>query len=41
MSLAGRCQRVAATMATIGIAACWIPARRAAQVDPAVTMRSE
>lgn len=27
-------------MATIGVVACWIPALRAARVDPAVTMRS-
>ena len=27
-------------MAVIGIVACWIPARRAARIDPAVTMRS-
>jgi ABC-type antimicrobial peptide transport system permease subunit len=32
---------VAATMGAIGIAACWIPAARAARVDPAVTMRSQ
>ena len=31
---------VAVMMAAIGIVACWIPARRAAQVDPAITMRS-
>jgi predicted permease len=31
---------VAVMMAAIGIVACWIPARRAARVDPAVTMRS-
>ncbi len=31
---------VAVTMAAIGIVACWIPAVRAARVDPAVTMRS-
>jgi predicted permease len=30
---------VAAMMAAIGIGACWIPARRAAQIDPAITMR--
>jgi predicted permease len=32
---------VAALMASIGIIACWIPALRAARVDPAITMRSE
>jgi hypothetical protein len=31
---------VAGLMAAIGIVACWIPARRAARVDPAITMRS-
>jgi putative ABC transport system permease protein len=31
---------VALLMATIGIAACWIPALRASRVDPAVTMRA-
>ena len=31
---------VAVMMATIGIGACWIPARRAARIDPAITMRS-
>ncbi len=31
---------VAAMMAAIGIVACWLPARRAAQIDPAITMRS-
>ncbi|MDZ4863796.1 MAG: ABC transporter permease [Gemmatimonadota bacterium] len=30
---------VAAMMAAIGIGACWIPARRAARIDPAITMR--
>jgi ABC-type antimicrobial peptide transport system permease subunit len=30
---------VAAMMAAIGIGACWIPARRAARIDPATTMR--
>jgi predicted permease len=32
---------VAALMAAIGIGACWIPARRAARIDPAIAMRSE
>jgi predicted permease len=27
-------------MATIGVAACWVPALRAARVDPAITMRA-
>jgi len=27
-------------MAVIGIAACWIPARRAARIDPAIAMRA-
>jgi predicted permease len=31
---------VAVTMAAIGVGACWVPARRAARVDPAITMRS-
>jgi predicted lysophospholipase L1 biosynthesis ABC-type transport system permease subunit len=31
---------VAATMALIGIVACWIPALRAARIDPATAMRS-
>jgi putative ABC transport system permease protein len=31
---------VALTMAAIGIVACWIPALRAARIDPAITMRS-
>jgi ABC-type antimicrobial peptide transport system permease subunit len=31
---------VAGLMAVIGVVACWIPARRAARVDPAVTMRA-
>lgn len=31
---------VAVLMGTIGVVACWIPALRAARVDPAVTMRS-
>ena len=31
---------VAVMMAAIGLGACWIPARRAARIDPAITMRS-
>ncbi len=31
---------VAAMMAAIGIVACWVPARRAARIDPAITIRS-
>jgi ABC-type antimicrobial peptide transport system permease subunit len=31
---------VAATMAAIGIIACWIPALRAARIDPAIAMRA-
>jgi ABC-type antimicrobial peptide transport system permease subunit len=31
---------VAAMMAAIGIGACWIPALRAARIDPAIAMRS-
>jgi putative ABC transport system permease protein len=31
---------VAVLMAVIGIFACWIPALRAARIDPAITMRS-
>ncbi len=30
---------VAVLMAAIGVAACWLPARRAARIDPAITMR--
>jgi predicted permease len=32
---------VAVLMAAIGIVACWIPAHRAARIDPAITMRSQ
>jgi putative ABC transport system permease protein len=31
---------VAAMMFAIGMLACWIPARRASRIDPAITMRS-
>jgi putative ABC transport system permease protein len=31
---------VAALMALIGVVACWIPARRAARIDPVITMRA-
>jgi len=31
---------VAAMMTIIGIVACWIPARRASRIDPAIAMRS-
>ena len=31
---------VAVMMAAIGIGACWIPALRAARIDPAITMRA-
>ena len=31
---------VAASMGVIGLVACWIPALRAARIDPAVTMRA-
>jgi putative ABC transport system permease protein len=32
---------VAVMMAVIGVVACWIPALRAARIDPAVTMRAQ
>jgi ABC-type antimicrobial peptide transport system permease subunit len=30
---------VSGLMAAIGVAACWVPARRAARIDPAMAMR--
>jgi ABC-type antimicrobial peptide transport system permease subunit len=32
---------VALLMAAVGIGACWIPALRAAKVDPAIAMRGQ
>ena len=32
---------VSIAMAAIGLAACWIPALRAARIDPAITMRAQ
>jgi len=32
---------VALMMAAVGVAACWLPARRAARIDPAITMRAQ
>ena len=32
---------VALLMAAVGVAACWIPAIRAARIDPAITMRGQ
>jgi len=32
---------VAMLMGIVGIVACWIPAARAARIDPAIAMRAE
>jgi putative ABC transport system permease protein len=32
---------VAVVMAAVGVAACWLPALRAARIDPAITMRGQ
>jgi ABC-type antimicrobial peptide transport system permease subunit len=32
---------VAAIMAAIGVAACWVPAARAARIDPGVALRAQ
>ncbi|HKS05316.1 MAG TPA: ABC transporter permease [Gemmatimonadaceae bacterium] len=37
LTLAG----VAVTMTAIGLVACWLPARRAARIDPAIAMRRQ
>jgi ABC-type lipoprotein release transport system permease subunit len=32
---------VAALLVAVAVIACWVPARRAASVDPAMTLRAE
>jgi ABC-type antimicrobial peptide transport system permease subunit len=32
---------VAVMMAIVGLIACWLPALRAARIDPAITMRGQ